>query len=254
MFNFTPDSFLLNNVYFPFYNRPKKTIFNAENQLVIETGINQTQSVISIKEDDKEVIPFIDLSRYDSETRSWFWYDEEDFPLRIVKNGDTWQLVSIYPVSRYYGKTIIFDPNSLEYNKYNVGKNLGWYSIINTLNGEDVSSQKLKIYNGNPFILTINSLPLTDLTDYYKFKNDLSLINFKTSDNKEFFYNTQLNRLYTNQNLNSFDVSNIEFYFFRNIQSIKVKIALSSNTGMSSYTTPTVDYYIAKLHGQYLKG
>lgn len=250
--NFIPDSFLINNIYLPFYEKPKETIFNSDSQLKIETGANQLKSVISIREDEKDVIPFIDLSMYDSETRGWFWFDSEGFPLRGNFDDDGYLVLSpIYPVSRYYGQLLIIEPNILLLDKSNNRKNLGWYSEVSRIDYSDFEGEKPKVYIGSPMMLRINNQLAKDRTDYYNFNNDMSLTNFRIEGNIEFFYNSQLNKIYTNQDLTG---ASIELYFLRTNQIVKVKSILASNNGMNSYVTPTVDYYIAKLHGQYLKG
>lgn len=249
--NFIPKTFLINNIYLPFYESPKIVIFTIGDQLKLETGINQVKSVISIQENDKQVIPFLDISKYDSESRDWFWYDTDGFPMRSYIDGENYCLTSLYPVSNYYNKIITINNLSLKKDTTASSKNLGWYSFIKTIDGVDVIDQELKVYTGSPIILSIDDNIATDRTDYYNYNNDISLTEFKVDGNIEFYYNTLLNRIYTNQDLTG---AKIELYFFRSEQIVKVKSVLSSNIGMDSYITPTVDYYISKLHGQYLKG
>lgn len=243
-----PESFLLNNVYTPFYVPPKKKIFNCQDNSTLETGFNGIQSTINIEDKGTEVIPFIDMSRYDAETKDWFWYDNEGFPMRIVKGADGWVLSSIYTFSQYYNINLSFDPNVLMYDQY--GKNLGFYSMATNPN----TGEQIKVYTGRPIVLEIFSKVVKDLTDYSTLSTDVSLTSINTEINKEFYYNSQLNKIYTNQNLSGFNLSQIKIYFFDTINSVKVKCLLSGNSGMNNYSTPTVDYYIAKLHGQYLKG
>jgi hypothetical protein len=246
MNQFIPESFLLNNVYTPFYIPPKKNIFNCQDNCTIETGLNGLQSTINIENNGDPIIPFMDLSKYDSETKDWFWYDEDGFPMRIQRSGDNWVLIPLYEFSRYYGLQLIIDPNNLMYNQY--GKNLGFYTLVISPVAD------VKVYCGRPIIVELFSKVVKDLTDYDTFSTDITLTNLNTEINKEFYYNLQLNKIYTNQNLTSFDLSQVKIHFFSTVNSVKVKCVLSGNSGMNNYSTPTVDYYIAKLHGQYLKG
>lgn len=250
--NFLPDSFLINNIYLPFYERPRVTIFNSDSQLKLETGVNQAKSVISIQEDGKNVIPFIDISKYDVDSRDWFWYDDEGFPMRgYIDYNNLFCLTPLYSVSRYYGKILIIDPKIIKKDTSPLSKNLGWYSNVDMIDFVPITMNAPKVYVGSPLILTVDDQVVTDMTDYYTFNNDISLTTFKVEGNLQFFYNSQLNRIYTNQDLTG---SKIELYFYRTQQNVKIKAVLSSNNGMNAFVTPTVDYYISKLHGQYLKG
>ena len=253
MINYYPDSFLLNNVYIPFYIKPNKNILNCKDNLSIETGINGLQSTINLFNNESNFVPFIDISKYDSDTKSWFWFDEEGFPLRISRHTDgiKWVLKPMFNISRLFGSSLTFDPESLM--PSDNGPNLGFYSIITEIN-EIPSDLGIKVYNGSPIILRITGKTVKDLTDYNTFNNDINLSDYNTDANREFYYNLQLNKIYTNQNLTSYDVSKIELYCFITINKVKIKCLLSGNSGMNNYATPAIDYFIAKLHGQYLKG
>lgn len=253
MNTFIPESFLLNNIYTPIYISPKKEIYNCNDNCTIETGINGVQSTINIENAGVQVIPFLDMSKYDAETKDWFWYDEDGFPLRIQRHSDAvrWVLIPQYDFSQYAGHELTFNPDSLMYDQY--GKNLGFYSLITEIDGIP-ANVTIKVYSGRPIVLEIFSKVIKDITDYSSFSSDITLTNLNTDANKEFYYNIQLNKIYTNQNLTSFDLSQIKIHFFTTINSVKIKCVLSGNSGMNNYATPTVDYYIAKLHGQYLKG
>ena len=253
MINYYPDSMLLNNIYIPTYVQPKKIVLNCLDNLSIETGLNGLQSTINLANNNQNISPYLDLSRYDPETKDWFWYDEEGFPLRIIRHldGTKWCLSPIYNISKHYGSLLTFDPFSLEYNAQ--GQNLGFYSKVTEIdNSSDIP--EIKVYNGRPIILNLASKITTDLTDYSTFNNDVVLTDYNIDSNREFFYNLQLNKLYTNQNLTSYDLSKVEVYCFVTTNSVKVKCLLSGNSGMNNFATPAIDYYIAKLHGQYLKG
>lgn len=248
MSQFIPESFLINNVYTPFYIPPKKNIFNCQDNCTIETGLNGLESTINIENNGEAVIPFIDLSRYDVETKGWFWYDSDGFPLRLKRhsNGIDWALTPLYEFSQYYGMELTIDPNNLMYNQF--GKNLGFYTLVTS------PITDVKVYSGSPIVLELFGKVVKDMTDYDTLSTDITLTNLNSEINKEFYYNSQLNKIYTNQNLTSFDLTQVKIYFFNTINSVKVKCVLSGNSGMNNYSTPTVDYYIAKLHGQYLKG
>jgi hypothetical protein len=251
MNQFIPNFFLLNNIYTPFYVPPKKNIFNCLDNCTIETGFNGLLSTINIEDQGNSIIPFIDISKYDYETKDWFWYDSEGFPLRIEKVQDYWILIPQYSFGRYYGNQLTFNPNNLMYDQY--GKNLGFYSLVTHIDNTPTESD-IKVYSGRPIILEIFGKVIKDMTDYNNLDSEIVLTEYNTESNKEFYYNFQLNKLYTNQNLNEFDFSQIKVHFFSTINSVKIKCVLSGNSGMNNYSTPTVDYYIAKLHGQYLKG
>jgi len=246
--NFTPESLLLNNIYTPFYVPPKKNIYNCLDNCTIETGLDGLQSTINIENNGTKITPFIDMSKYDLETKDWFWYDSEGFPLRIRREDDTWLLSSVYSFGLYYTTTLSFNPEVLMYDQY--GKNLGFYSLATDTN----TSEEIKVYSGRPIMVEIFSKPIKDLTDYSIFSTDTTFTSINTDSNKEFYYNSQLNKIYTNQNLTSFDLSQVKIYFFSTINSVKIKCLLSGNSGMNNYATPIVDYYVAKLHSQYLKG
>jgi hypothetical protein len=253
MIEYTPESILLNNIYIPFYIIPKKRILNANDNLKIETGLNGLKSVITLCDGENPINPFIDISKYDTETKDWFWYDSEGLPLRISRhsNGVDWTLTSLYKVGKYYNKKLTFNPDVLLYNQF--GKNLGFYSKVTAID-DIATTDDIKVYSGRPIFLELFGSVVKDVTDYDTFNTDITLIDIKANSNKEFYYDNIINKLYTNQNLAGFDQSQIKLHCFITYNSIKIKCLMSGNSGLKSYSTPTVDYYIAKLHGQYLKG
>jgi len=244
-----PNSVFLNNIYTPFYSLPKKNSFKINQNFSIEIDQNGTQSIINLRNDEETIIPFIDRSDYDSETRSWFWFDSNGFPFRIgyIEGSSNLTLTSIYDFGTYYNKSIIINPNDLK--KESGGKKLGFYTIA-TVDGNKIDD---RFYTGSPIILEIGSEIITDLTDYYNFQSNIILTQINPEANKEFYFDAGSNKIFTNQTLNLFDPSQIILNFYTTNNSVNVKCRLKNNKGMNNFSTPIVDYYVAKLHGQYLK-
>lgn len=246
---YIPNSVLLNHIYFPFHTEPVyKTYDCLKDFTQLEIGTNGILSVIplttKVNGEDEQVIPFIDMSKYDIETKQWFWYDSNRFPLRINRYGDGKALTSIYNFGKYYGYWIEYDPNTI----LNGGES-GFYSNVTS---EDFSSDR--VYLGSPIILTIDDYVINDKTVYGNTDVNPNLTKLNIETNKEFYFDPDTNKIYTNQNLAGVDPANIKLYFSTIPNELSVKCRLKSNVGDDSYTTPTVDYYVVKLNGQYMRG
>jgi len=238
---YIPDTLLLNNIYIPFYIPPTKQIYNCKVDYTLEIDGNGITSIINLNNDFP--VPFFNISRYDVECRDWFWYDRSGLPFRLVKSGSDWKLTSVYRVGEFKDdQTLIIDPTSLRYDSY--GKELGFYSLVN---GN-------KFYTGAQLILEIGGYIVKDQTNYYGNQMETILTNLNTDVNKEFYYSFNLNKIFTNQNLSFVDPAQIKIYMYNLSNSISIKSRTKGNYGMNNFVTPTVDYYIAKLHGQLLKG
>lgn len=251
---YIPDTLLLNHVYVPFFSNPIKKIYTCDKDFVqLESGPNGVVSIIplvkTVDGNEEPVVPFIDLTRYDVETKDWFWYDSDNFPFRIsYNNGYDWNLNSIWNFGQYYGHTLTFNPKRL----YNGGLESGFYSEVTKYDGEE--SADIRVYTGAPIILTINENIVTDKTNYDGTIINPVLTQMNVEINKEFYYDINTNKIYTNQNLAGINPSQIKIYFETIPNSISVKCRMKGNMGEDLYTTPTIDYYVVKLNGQYLKG
>lgn len=251
MAQYIPDSMLLNNIFIPFIREPIKQVFNCEDDFKnLEVGSNGVTSVINLSKENEDgdmepLFPYIDLRNFDSETKDWFWYDDRGFPYRIYRtNDEDWALKSFWDFGKYNdGTQYIIDPTNLS--REDGGRKLGFYS-----NGNN----NVKFYTGSPIILTIEGEIIQDRTVYGNSSADYNLTGLATEENKEFYYDSSTNRIYTNQNLNEFNAKQIKIYCYTVQQDVSVKCRLKANQGQDAFLTPTVDYYIIKLNGQFLRG
>ena len=258
---FIPNSVLLNNVFSPFLNEPKREVFNTSvtNQAIakdgsftLEMGSNGITSVIDLsindpKLDKKPIVPYVDLSKYDPESKDWYWYDEDGFPYRMFYDLGLgkWVATALWPINNY-GESIKIDPSNLT--KAEDGPQLGFY--VNGVLGEET----VKLYTGRPLILEIDGEVITDNTIYGSVNITTGLTDLNTDVNKEFYYDEGVNKIYTNQNLLSVDSTHIKVYLYTVPNEVSVKCRMSSNSGTTALVTPTVDYYVVKLNGQNLRG
>jgi hypothetical protein len=251
--NYLPESVLLNHVFIPFYQLPVKQIFNcSEHFKALEIGPNGLTSVINLSIENTDgnnelIFPFINLSKFDTETKEWFWYDDQGFPYRIYRTNDAeWAVSPMWDFGNYYDfLEKAFDPTDLL--REEGGKELGFYA--NTFARPD----SIKMYTGAPIIITINGEILADKTVYGQ-QTDYNLTSLMPEQNKEFYYDPSSNRIYTNQNLNEFDAKQIKIYCYTVSKEVSIKCRMKANQGKDAYMTPTVDYFITKLNGQYLRG
>lgn len=241
---------LLNNSYIPFYINPEKKVYNCATDFTqFEIGNNGLTSVISlVNTEGNSIIPFIDLSKYDSETKDWFWYDNNNFPLRLsYYNGEEWNLNYIWNFVQNYNRTYSFNPKVLSNGGESGFYSTSYYYIEDAIYYKDV-------FIGSPIIMTINEEIVYDKTIYSSNDVDPNLTILNSTNNKEFYYNPDTNKVYTNQNLTGSDPAQIKLYFKTLPNNVSVKCRMMGNYGDNSYLTPTVDYYLIKLNGQYLKG
>jgi len=238
MYYFPPETALLNSINIPKYVEPvlkEKTL----SQLTLETDSTGVSSIIKITDGKDLVIPYIDLSKYDHESRDWYHYDSRNTPV-FIRLGSPLH----YP---YY-----------TYNKFNIGKLVdGLVTLRKQFDKEKrqayvvtIESEE-RLYYAAPILLTINGVVINDVTDYVRFSSP-KLTNVDVVNNKEFFYDFG-SRIYTNQSLTSYDPDSVVIYYYENPNTISVKSRISSNIGVSSSTTPIIDYYILKLRGQDLR-
>ena len=251
--NYIPDTILLNHAYVPFYVDPIKKIYNCVDDFPnLEIGIDGLLSVInlesSINGDPEQIIPFINMKKYDSESRDWFWYDSNNFPLRRTYDGVNLNLTPIWEFASNYGHIYSINPKNL----INGGNSSGFYSEVLTDNGETVSD--IKVYTGQPIILTLNEKVIYDKTIYGDYDTIPNLTQMNIENNPEFYYDIDTNKIYTNQNLAGIDPAQIKLYFDVIPNTISVKCRMRGNVGEELFSTPTVDYYLVKLNGQYLRG
>ena len=249
---FIPETTLLDNIYIPFYGSPQKRVQNCADYFNrFETASNGVTSVINLITDGEDgqpqpVVPFIDIGNFDAETKEWYYLDASGYPYRIYSSdtSDTgWVLRSLWPIN-YIDKDLDLDPNIVGYAAE--GRGLGFYSNA-TIDGEDVS-----MYTAAPIMVTINGKALVDKTLYGDRDMTTGLTDLNVELNPEFYYDYSSNKIYTNQNLLAFDPKHIKIYFYESLNEVSVKARLSSNSGSDAYQTPVVDYYIAKLNGQFL--
>ncbi len=234
---FIPESYLPTAPYIPSQFSAEPVSLDATNFEYELDELGQT-SIIRLETDGNILIPFVDLNKYDAETKDWFWYDlTENFPYRYLKATN--KLENMYP-SNYSGLTptgvFYFDKDNIQLRRD---------AIAST--GETV-----EFYKYSPLLLTVNNEAFTDLSDYS---------NFKPSDrlNKvdvivpEFYYDFD-SRIYTNRNLAGIAPTNVKIHFFKiSDNKVQVKCRLSTNLGTETYYTPRVNSFILKLKGQSLR-
>lgn len=252
MDRFIPETTLLDNIYIPFYRSPEKRVKNCADYFThFETDNNGVTSIINLVTDTDDdpmhpVVPFIDIGNFDTETKDWYYLDASGYPYRIFASdtSDTgWVLRALWPIN-YIDKDLDIDPNIVGYKSD--GRGLGFYSNA-TLDGEDIS-----MYTAAPIMVTIDGKALIDKTIYGDRDITTGLTDSNVELNPEFYYDYINNKIHTNQNLLAFDPKHIKVYFYESLNEVSIKARLSSNSGSDAYQTPVVDYYIAKLNGQFL--
>lgn len=252
---FIPESSLLNNIYVPNYSEPE-LIAKQLNSLDTEVDINGVRSIIKLSKDDQYFSPFIDMSKFDIDSKDWYWYTYTSFnspttgfiPYKINISGNvvTFNSVLGYRDDLDLGGYSSFSKSTVYNFKFDINKRVIYFP------SSRADFQIVSKFQYRPIIITINGQPLTDLTDYGNLTTDIALSPIDSSKT-EFYYNFE-DKLYTNQNLDGLDPDSVTIYYYQNLQTISVKTRIRSNTGRSSYYTPTIDYFIVKLNGQYLKG
>lgn len=254
MAQFIPESSLLDHIYVPFYRPPIKRVENCSNFFTyLEPDANGVVSIINLRTDTAEggttpVVPFIDIGKFDPETKDWAWIDASGFPYRITQSSvdvSGWALKPLWPIN-HVNEELQFDPTDLTYSEE--GKELGFYSSAT------IDSSTVRIYSSNPVMLTIEGKIIQDKTVYGSENITTGLTELNTELNPEFYYDSINNKIYTNQNLLGVDPSNIKVYFYESANEVSVKARMATNAGGPAYYTPIVDYYIVKLNGQFLRG
>ena len=245
---FRPESILLNSVYIPFYAESRKQIRDLT-YLTLETDVNGIESIINFKTVNSKnvevpVFPFIDTEKYDQQTKTWFYYDTDGFPYRLTYDDtlEDWTLVDVWDINNYSASGV-FDPEDLDHDP-EANTQLGLFTTIS----DNV------FHRGDPIVVTIEGEPLIDKTNYGTKTVVSTLTTNSTESNKEFYYNTLDNKIYTNQDLSFFDPTDIKVFYYQNIDTVNVKCRMSGNSNRNIYSTPIVDYYIVKLNGQLIRG
>lgn len=237
---FRPESYLPRFAYFPlFFKEVPETL--TLNDVKIEADDTGKFSIIRlIDKEDKRIVPFINLSKYDSETKSWFIYHSEEstnytLPYRLA--GTT--VTNMYPSTIGTLDDFVISSTSVDIDKI---------KITGIAGGESYD-----FYKYAPIILIAENVPFNDLTDYTNItaaKGSLLL----TSPTYEFYYDFE-DRIFTNLNLAGFDAKNVKLIFSRiGNNSVTLKCSMASNVGSKPKQTPVVNDYVLKLKGQYLRG
>lgn len=234
---FIPESYLPNAPYIPFHFVAQPISLDATNFEYELDEIGQS-SIIRLEMDDATLIPFVDLSKYDSETKDWFWYDIDDkFPYRYLKSTN--RLENVYP-SPY---SDLIPTGVFQFDKDNSQVRRDAVSSNGTI---------VTFFKYSPLILTVNNEAYTDLSDYSTFKPS-NRLNKANSTIPEFYYDFN-SRIYTNRNLAGVDPTQVKIHFFKiSDNSLQVKCRMSSNLGTETYYSPKVNHYIVKLKGQSLR-
>lgn len=242
--HFFPEAYLPNAAYIPSYFQPERETVDATN-LQLQLDSNGLTSIIKLIDNNgNNITPFIDLSRYDTESKDWVWYDDEGLFYRLTIDDETQILTRLYPTSyrdiTRMSDALNFDKDSIEL-----------FSIFNATTAGG-STQNYFFYKYAPLIVTVNNRPLQDISDYSNIRASDNL-NRVDPDKPEFYYDFE-GTIYTNQNLAGVSANNIKVHYFKaGENSISISCRLSSNAGSASYVTPKVDSYIVKLKGQYLR-
>lgn len=233
---FIPESYLPSVPYIPLHFVAQRRTLDATN-FQYEIDSNGETSIIRLNTNGETLIPFVDLSKYDSETKDFFWYNpENDFPFRFLKSYNT--LENLYP-STYSGLVLSSD---VTFNKDTI-----------RLEAEFTHSNgTVTFYKYSPLILTVNNQAYDDLSDYANFKST-DRLNKVDDTIPEFYYDFD-SRIYTNQNFAGINPEQVRIHFFQvSDNSVTVKCRMSTNSGTDSYYTPRVNSYIVKLKGQSLR-
>jgi hypothetical protein len=236
---FRPESYLPNFVYFPLFFSPIQEIITLETAS-FEFDSNGIQSIIRLTDNDgNKITPFIDLSKYDSETKNWFIYYTGD---RLPYRYDGINIYNMYP------STIGNQTNFRETVEY---FDRSTNEII--LSGYSDQIDPLVFYRYSPVFLVVENQLYKDLTDYTNITVASDRLSRSTSVS-EFYYDFE-GRLFTNQNLSNVANTDIKIIFNRiSNNSLIVKSLIAANSGSRPLKTPTIDDYIIKLKGQYLRG
>jgi len=235
-----PNSSLLTNIFVPDYFEPK-TVSTEDGTLkfnkdyTFEKDITDTLSIIKLNK-----VPFIDLSKYDFYRRMWYNVDQFGGLWRKYIPGD-------YVIEKDYvfsSKWLFAEPRY--YSQEGIDDDY-YYLEPNALN-----KRGLLVSEYYPISIKLNNLKLTDVSNYTGIDNIIPKLDYVNPDqNKEFYFNKDTT-IYTNQDLNVYEIDNISLSYTINIDTVNIKCRMNTNViGFDNYT-PTVDYYIVSLTGQNL--
>lgn len=244
---FIPYTSLLNDVYIPFYKSPTKQTLTLKD-LTIERDSDGIFSIINLN----NYRPFIDTFKYDQDRKDWFYYSVDGLPYRltykVIQSIPRWTVESVYGVKTMNAYT---DNLTIPYNfDKNTTNEFGLYFSVY----DRTSGQNVKMFKGIPLMLAINNIHAKDITDYNNINIKPVLNHINTTINSEFYYDFDQNRIFTNQNLSNYMPDDIILGLYVSYDSINIKCRLATNEMRPSEITPIVDYYIAKLSGQNLRG
>lgn len=245
-YKFIPQSCLLNNIYIPLYEKPRKNILDLES-FSIQTDINGVESIIDLNSADEKYYPFIDISKYDSEREDWYYYDTNGFPYRLTYNSTGyWDVEAVWEIPSINANTS--DLSISLFMQKEITCELGVYTQVTKSD-----NSTLNLYKGQPIVVAVNDIPLKDLTDYTNPSTKPILNNINPSVEKEFYYDFDRNLIITNQNLNGTNKKSVTIGFYTTIKETNVQYTLHANQPNPSIT-PIVKWYILKLSGQDLRG
>jgi len=226
---FVPDSYIPSTIYLPFYTSPRKNIIKL-NDISQEIDSNGIKSIIHF---DKHT-PYIDFSKFNYETKNWYWYDINKFMYKMnykyIDNKKKFVFVNIMN-----DDSIVMDNINLLWD------DIKYESYILTEN-------KTRLTSYSPIVILYNKIPLIDLTDYNFFKLRNPEV-FNKSNKYEFYYDFS-SRCYTNIDFDNIDINNIEICYYDIHNIFNVKCDMAANNGMNGYITPYIDNYMIKIHTQ----
>jgi hypothetical protein len=234
---FTPESYLPTAPYIPAHFLPQQKVISAES-LRLELDELGQSSIINLMMDDTMLIPYVDLSKYDSETKDWFWYEAStNLPYRFNRSTNT--LSNLYP-SNYSGLTlysnIVFDVDNTRL----------------SATFKDANDNYVDFYKYSPLLLVVENAAYNDLSDYSLFLVS-DRLNKKDTTLREYYYDFN-SRIFTNFNLAGVSPSQIKLYYYTICDNkVQVKCRMSANAGSETFYTPRVNNYIVKLKGQSLR-
>lgn len=232
---FVPDTYIPSNIYLPFHSVPNKSKITL-NQLIIEPDSNGLNSIVNFRSNNN-LIPYIDFSKFDVDTKGWFWFDSSSVPYSM-------SFTYIGSVKKYLFTSLLTGESVISDNI-----DLKWDSLRSELFIE-TNAPSIKLYKYSPITIVCNGIPLNDITDYIQFTTNMSEL-FDIG-NYEFYYDFD-SRCYTTLDLTNMDENSIEIYYYKTASSLDVRCVLSTNTGNSSDYTPYIDNYLVKMRGQYLR-
>lgn len=243
---FTPESYLPGFVYIPLFFKPVQTSYSLlDFQLELDsTGL---RSVIRLVDSAGiRVTPFIDISKFDSETKDWYWYDSIDnLPFRFTNKSSavTGTFKNMYPSVNTGLKTGM----SIGTSQYSDVSGV-WVSGYGSTTNSSLNNIFLKY---TPILIVADNVPFTDLSDYSNISVTDNLD--RTTNTPEFYYDFE-ERLYTNKDLGGYNPNDVKIVMYSvGINEVVVKCMFGSSSNERAKITPVIDDYVVKLKGQYLR-